>query len=400
MIREKEPSTPYRAPRRSSPWLRRAGAVISAAVVLVAVGCTATEPAASPAPTSAAPTRTATPTPSPTASGGLWAPTGDIQTLATGLDAPWSVVPLPQGGALISQRDDGRILELTPAGDLRTAGEVAGVRPQGEGGLLGLALREDGDRRWLYAYFTAADDNRVVRMPLAGASGAIALGAPEVVLDGIAKGTIHNGGRIAFGPDGMLYVATGDTGDRARAQDESSLNGKILRLTPEGAPAPGNPFGTEVWSLGHRNVQGLAWTSDGVMWASEFGQDTWDELNVIEPGGNYGWPVVEGVAGDDRFVDPVAQWRPADASPSGLAAVGDTLFLAGLRGQRLWIADTEGSRLLGEPRDLLAGEYGRLRDAVAAPGTTLWVLTNNTDGRGNPSDQDDRLLQLELSPAN
>ena len=384
---------------KASALMRTASVCVCAAVLVVAVGCTAPGPAPSPAPTSSAPTQTPTPTPTPTIVDGLWAPTGDIQTLATGLDAPWSVVPLSQGGALISQRDDGRILELTTAGDVRTAGEIAGVRPRGEGGLLGLALREEDDRSWLYAYFTAEDDNRVVRMPVDGATGSITLGAPEVVIAGIAKGATHNGGRIAFGPDGMLYVATGDAGDRDRSQDEASLNGKILRLTPEGAAAAGNPFGSEVWSLGHRNVQGLAWTADGTMWASEFGQDTWDELNVIEPGGNYGWPVVEGAAGDDRFVDPVAQWRPADASPSGLAAVGDTLFLAGLRGQRLWIADTEGPRLLGEPRSLLAGEYGRLRDAVSAPDSSLWVLTNNTDGRGSPSGQDDRLLQLPLAPA-
>lgn len=369
------------------------------ASVLVAAGCAAPEPAGTPAVTTAAPSPTPTPTPTPTTVTGLWAPTGDIQTLATGLDAPWSVVPLPEGGALISERDNGSVLELTAAGDVRTAGEVAGVRPRGEGGLLGLALRTEGEQRWLYAYFTAADDNRVVRMPLQGAPGALALGAPEVVIAGIAKGATHNGGRLAFGPDGMLYVATGDAGDRDRSQDEGSLNGKILRLTPDGTPAPGNPLGTEIWSLGHRNVQGMAWTSDGTMWASEFGQDTWDELNVIEPGGNYGWPVVEGQAGDDRFVDPVAQWRPADASPSGLAAVGDTLFLASLRGQRLWIADTDGSQLVDEPHDVLVGDYGRLRDAVAAPDGALWVLTNNTDGRGNPQDQDDRLLQLTLSPA-
>ena len=377
-------------PRRGS-W-----AGLCAAVLVVCAGCAAPEPAPTPTTTFAPPT--ATGTPAPTAAAGLWAPTGDISVLATGLDAPWSVVPLAGGGALISQRDDGRIVELTPQGELRVAGEISEVRPQGEGGLMGLALRDEGEQRWLYAYLTAADDNRVVRMPVEGAEGSIAMGAPEVVIAGIAKAANHNGGRIAFGPDGLLYVSTGDAGDPGRAQDEGSLNGKILRLTPDGAPAPGNPFGTEVWSLGHRNVQGMAWTGDGTMWASEFGQNTWDELNVIEPGANYGWPVVEGRAGDGRFADPVAQWHPADASPSGIAAVGDTLFLAALRGQRLWVADTEGSALLADPRDLLVGEAGRLRDAVAAPDGTLWVLTNNTDGRGSPAGDDDRLLQLTLSP--
>lgn len=339
-------------------------------------------------------------TPSPTATGasGLWTPVGDVTVLASDLDAPWSVVPV-SSGALISQRDDGRVRELTGTGELRDVGTVPGVDAGGEGGLLGLAVHDAGDVTWLYAYLTAADDNRVVRMPLTGAAGSFALGGAEVVLDGIAKAGNHNGGRLAFGPDGMLYVTTGDAGHRGAAQDESSLNGKILRLTPDGDPAPGNPFGTAVWSLGHRNVQGIAWTSDGTMWASEFGQDTWDELNVIVPGANYGWPTVEGRAGDARFTDPVAQWRTSDASPSGLAAVGDTLFLAALRGERLWIADTDGSTLRGDPRAILVGEQGRLRDAVAAPDGSLWLLTNNTDGRGDPRDGDDRLLRLALQPA-
>jgi glucose/arabinose dehydrogenase len=154
-----------------------------------------------------------------------------------------------------------------------------------------------------------------------------------------------------------------------------------------------------VWTLGHRNVQGLAWTSDGTMWASEFGQNTWDELNVIEPGGNYGWPQAEGIAGDDRFVDPVEQWPTDEASPSGIAAVGDTVFVAGLRGERLWVVDTQDGTAASEPMAALTGEQGRLRDAVAAPDGSLWVLTNNTDGRGSPRPEDDLLLRLSLTPA-
>jgi len=182
-------------------------------------------------------------------------------------------------------------------------------------------------------------------------------------------------------------------------QDPHALGGKILRLTPEGDPAPGNPDGGVVWSLGHRNVQGIAWTSDGTMWASEFGQNAWDELNRIVPGGNYGWPVVEGDGDVAGFTYPIAVWTTDEASPSGIAIVGDTVFIAGLRGERLWMVDTSDGALAHEPVAALTGEQGRLRDVVAAPDGTLWVLTNNTDGRGSPRPSDDLLLRLPIEPA-
>ncbi|MFE6734645.1 PQQ-dependent sugar dehydrogenase [Microbacterium sp. NPDC057650] len=313
--------------------------------------------------------------------------TTPTKTLATDLEAPWSVVRLDDGGALISQRDDGRIIELTPSGSTRVVGTVPDVVSGGEAGLNGLAVH-DG---MLYAYHATADDNRVVRMPLIGDPGSRALGEPETVIDGIPKAGNHDGGRIAFGPDGMLYIGTGDAGQRERAQNQDYLGGKILRVTPDGDPAPGNPFGTAVYSLGHRNVQGLAWDSDGTMWASEFGQDTWDELNRIEAGGNYGWPLHEGIARAKGFVDPVVQWKPEEASPSGIAVVGDVVLIAGLRGERLWVVQTsspDGSW------PMYTGSFGRLRDVIPGPDGTFWVLTNNTDGRGSPRDGDDRLLQL------
>lgn len=369
-------------------------ASLGLAVALVAAGCSAGAPS-EPVP----PAATSTPVPgeSVTPESRWWGIGGGAETLASGLAAPWSVVPLDGGGALISQRDDGAVLELTPEGSLRVAGSVAGTESGGEAGLHGLALHEEDGEQWLYAYVGSTDDNRVVRMPVIGAAGALSLGTAEEVLTGIARGRTHNGGRIAFGPDGLLYVATGDAGDRQSAQDPASLNGKILRVTADGEPAPGNPFGSAVWSLGHRNVQGLAWTSDGTMWASEFGQDTWDELNRIDPGANYGWPVHEGAAGADGFADPIIAWTPSQASPSGIAAVGDTVFVTGLRGESLWVADTEDGALRGEAVAVLAGEQGRLRDAVAAPDGSLWVLTNNTDGRGAARPDDDVLLRLPLS---
>lgn len=370
-----------------------AGAALMMTLV-AASGCTAGPPEAAPSPQ--APTLG----PSPTVQPGSWWRAGEATgTLASGLDSPWSVVPLAGGGALISQRDDGAVLELTADGDLRAVGTVPGVVSGGESGLHGLALREDADGGpQLYAYFGAVDDNRVVRMPLQGAPGSYALGAEEVVVDGIPRASTHDGGRLAFGPDGFLYITTGDAQLRDAAQDPDALGGKILRVTADGAPAPGNPWGTIVYSMGHRNVQGLAWTSDGTLWASEFGQNTWDELNRIDSGGNYGWPVVEGVGGRAEFVDPVTTWATSEASPSGIAAYGDTVFIAGLRGERLWQVDTADGEAVGDPVAALQGSFGRLRDVVALPDSSLWLLTSNTDGRGSPRPDDDRLVRVALAP--
>ncbi|TQJ32053.1 sorbosone dehydrogenase family protein [Microbacterium sp. SLBN-146] len=367
---------------------RAAAAVI--AVAVVASGCAASPTAEPPPPTSPRPTSEPTGTATPPRSGS-WTTGGAANTLVGGLAAPWSVVPLPDGGALISERDSGIVRELTTDGSLRTAGTVPGVVSGGESGLHGLALL-DGETPWLYAYHGTADDNRVVRMALTGPAGALTLGDVEVVYDGIPRASTHNGGRIAFGPDDLLYVATGDAQNRDAAQNVDALGGKILRLTPEGDAAPGNPFESAVWSYGHRNVQGIAWTSDGTMWASEFGQNTWDELNVIEPGANYGWPVVEGVAEDSRFIDPVVVWSPSESSPSGIAAVGETVFVAGLRGERLWRWDAASGTL-----DTVFSGQGRLRDVIEGPDESLWVLTNNTDGRGAPRPEDDLLVRLPLA---
>ena len=378
---------------------RRAAIGLFGAAALVVTGCT--PPPAAPLPSSPAPTVVESASPAPTAgpaAGGWWR-TGEVSTLATGLAAPWSVVPLEGGGALISQRDDGVVRELGPDGALRTVGAIEGVVSGGESGLHGLALHVEEGGPMLYAYFGAQNDNRVARMPLLGEAGSLRLGPAEVILDGVPRATTHNGGRLAFGPDGYLYVTTGDAQERDAAQDVGALGGKILRLRPNGEPAPGNPWGNAAWSIGHRNVQGIAWTSDGRMWASEFGQNAWDELNLVEPGANYGWPLVEGVAGRQGLVDPVAVWTPDEASPSGIAARGETVFMAGLRGQRLWAVHTRDGAVVGDPVAALAGERGRFRDVVAAADGSIWMLTNNTDGRGQPRPDDDVLLRIGLLPA-
>ncbi len=330
--------------------------------------------------------------PSPTASGtDVLAPVGTPTTVASGLQSPWSIA-FRGRTPLVSERDTGRILELRPDGSTREVGTVPGVSHGGEGGLLGLAVDPQG---LLYAYSTGDGGNRIQRFALTGSAGSLGLGTAETLLDRIPSGPIHDGGRIAFGPDGMLYAGTGDAGDRGRAQDRADLAGKILRITPDGGIPADNPFpGSPVWSYGHRNVQGLAWAADGTMFAGELGQDTWDELNVIVPGADYGWPVVEGPGGASRgFRDPVQQWHPADASPSGLTRVEDTLFLANLRGRVLRAVPVAAP---GTSSAHWSGRYGRLRDATLAPDGRLWILTDNTDGRGTPGPDDDRILAVGL----
>jgi glucose/arabinose dehydrogenase len=361
------PTSPYRSP------------ALAAALALLLAGCGAAQP----------PAQEATPVTAPGAQPAV-APAGTPTAVTTGLAAPWSVAFVGDT-ALISERDSGNILELT--GDTtRLAGTVPDVRHVGESGLLGLAVDE---QQRLYAYSTGPDGNRIQRFALSGAPGSFALGAPETILEGLPAASYHDGGRLAFGPDGMLYATVGDAGQRTSAQDLASLGGKILRMTPDGDVPADNPFpGSLVYSYGHRNPQGIAWDSTGRMFAAEFGQNTWDELNIVVPGGNFGWPQVEGIAGDDRYIDPVQQWSPAEASPSGVTIVHDTIFIANLRGQVLRAVPTADP---ATAVDHYPGEFGRIRAVMPSPDGDLWFLTSNTDGRGDAGDADDRLLSVGLA---
>ncbi|SDK13106.1 PQQ-dependent sugar dehydrogenase [Nonomuraea jiangxiensis] len=314
---------------------------------------------------------------------------GEPRDVATDLAVPWGIAFLPGGDALVTERDTARLLRVTPAGQVRRLATIEGVRPEGEGGLMGVAVK--GDQ--IFLYYTADQDNRIVRYRLAGDR----LTDQRLLVQGIPKGSIHNGGRLAFGPDGNLYATTGETGDRPLAQQRDSLGGKILRMTVDGAPAPGNPFGTLVYSYGHRNVQGLAWDPSGRLYASEFGADTYDELNLIKPGANYGWPEVEGRGDDPRFVNPVLTWSTAEASPSGLAYADGSLWMAALRGQRLWQIPLAQDGAVGRPVARFTDRYGRLRAVTTTPAGTLWVGTSNKDGRGSPRPGDDRIIAVTPS---
>ncbi|MFI8632918.1 PQQ-dependent sugar dehydrogenase [Microbacterium sp. NPDC077663] len=375
------------SPRRRSA-ASTAGLGLAAALTLA--GCAAPEQPTEQSPSpSRTPLESATPTPSPTPTPTPTPPPVTPRTVASGLDAPWSMA-LRDETVFVSERDTARILEVGPDGDTRVVDTVEGVVHSDEGGLLGLAI--DGDD--LYVYSTARDGNRVQRYPISGAPGSFRLGEPDAVIDGMPAGTHHNGGRIAFGPDGMLYIANGDTSDEPASQDPDSLAGKILRIAPDGTIPADNPDpDSAVYSLGHRNVQGFAWAEDGTMFASEFGRNYRDELNVIEPGGNYGWPYVEGTGGEaDGFIDPVQTWPTDAASPSGIAIVNDTIVIANLRGRVLRAVPVSDPSTSTE----LSDDYGRLRDVTVGPDGTLFVLTNNTDGRGSPAEGDDRIVSLAV----
>ncbi len=331
---------------------------------------------------------TGTPPPSP-------APSAPPQTIAENLNVPWSLAFLPGGDALVSERETGRILRVPAQGGSPTEviriADVATDTTE-EGGLLGIAVAPTfASDNLVYAYYTTASDNRIVRFPLGAKS-------VQPILTGLLWGTVHNGGRIGFGPDGKLYAGVGETGDRGLAQDLSSRNGKILRINPDGSVPADNPFhGSPVWTLGHRNVQGMAWDAAGRMWATEFGQDKFDEVNLIVPGHNYGWPVVEGVGDTDggKYTNPLVTWHTADASPSGAAILGSTFYVGALRGETVWPVHLNGvTATIGDR--LFHNTYGRIRAVAAAPDGRLWITTSNRDGRGDPKPGDDKIIAVTV----
>jgi glucose/arabinose dehydrogenase len=321
-----------------------------------------------------------------------------VTVLAKKLDVPWGIAFLPDGSALVTERDTGRILKVGPdtGADGLTVTEVqrlSEVDPGGDGGLLGIAVSPQYKTdNTVYVYYSTDRDNRVAKL--------VRGGKPQPILTGIPRSLENNGGGLAFGPDGLLYVGTGDgTSTGAQAQNPKSLSGKILRITAAGKPAPGNPGkNSPIWASGFRNVQGMAWDSGKRMYASESNQKRYGELNLIGKGKNYGSGRVDGASADAKLANPLVSWPIAESSCAGVAVLERMIATACLLGQRLWLVNTTGNgTLIGQPQALLTGEYGRLRALVTAPDGSLWVSTSNQEDGGDPHPDDDRLIRLVFS---
>ena len=322
----------------------------------------------------------------------------DVRVVAEGLEIPWALAVAPDGAFYATERP-GRLVRIRD-GKTETIATLPDVSQRSESGLLGLAL----DPRFsqsglLYLYYTTTGGaNRVVRFRLTDG----ALTEPRVLLDRIPAAAFHDGGRIAFGPDGNLYITTGDAAQPELAQRPDSLAGKILRIRPDGTIPADNPFpSSPVYSFGHRNPQGLAWAADGTLYSTEHGpsgpgaQCCHDEVNRIEPGKNYGWSETgrSGKLGVPGLVDPLIESGPTETwAPSSAAVIGDTLYFGGLRGQALYALDFKNP---SSPRVFFKGEFGRIRDVVRGPDGKLYLTTSNRDGRGGPKPGDDRIIRFD-----
>lgn len=314
-------------------------------------------------------------------------------SLAEGLDVPWDMGFLPDKSIVFTEIT-GDVRFIDSSGKLQTQpiltmGDVAQV---GEGGLLGIALHPQfSTNGWIYFYYTYQSGkglaNRVVRYTMHGNS----FTQRTVIIEDIPGDNIHDGGRIEFGPDGLLYICTGDTGVDYLAQDLNSLAGKILRLNDDGSIPVNNPFpNSAIYSYGHRNPAGLAWDNHGQLWETEQGPGSQDEINLIAPGQNYGWPVIHGDETSAGMVSPVFQSEGDTWTPSGLAFLNGVLYFSGLSSQSFFSFDIN-TRILHQ---YLSGNFGRLSDAVLGPSGLLFIFTNNRDGRGIPLTGDDRLLRI------
>ncbi|MGZ8468537.1 MAG: PQQ-dependent sugar dehydrogenase [Gemmatirosa sp.] len=358
-----------------------------------------------------------TTTPPPTGGGGTDTVVVRVRTLASGLDTPWDIVLGPDGQLWVAERG-GRISRIDPATGARTTAGTLIVTESGESGLLGIAFHPDAaqGQPFLYAMHSYAVGNgirnRLVRLRVTNGT----LGAPEPLLQDIPGGVVHDGSRVLVGPDRLLYVTTGDAGNGDLAQNRTSTAGKVLRLTLDGTPAPGNASGTAVWTLGHRNPQGLAFhPRTGVLYASEHGAADNDEINLLRAGANYGWPAVRGRCDGDAgaaetafcqantVAEPLTTWTPTIA-PAGLAVYDharipqwrNSLLLATLKDATLHrLALTADGSGIASTTPLYRGQYGRLRAVLVGPNGQVYVGTSNRDGRGSPSADDDRILVLE-----
>ncbi len=316
-----------------------------------------------------------------------------IQIIAENLEVPWALKFLPDDSIIFTERV-GNLKYMAANYNLASApiAQLPDVVTIGEGGLLGLEIHPDFEtNNYIYMYYTYTSGgntlNKVVRYKLEN----MELTEDMIILENIPGSANHNGGRLAFGPDGYLYITTGDAGNASLAQDTSSLAGKILRMADDGGIPEDNPFSNAVYSYGHRNPQGLAWDSQRRLWATEHGSSAHDELNLIERGANYGWPDITGDETREGMQAPVIQSGDATWAPTGLAHLNGNLYFAGLRGSALYRYDIEDARL----DQFLENAYGRLRAVELGPNNLLYVSTSNRDGRGTPVSSDDRIIVID-----
>ncbi|GIF18694.1 glucose/arabinose dehydrogenase [Actinoplanes tereljensis] len=320
-----------------------------------------------------------------------------VTVLAKDLEIPWGMAFLPDGGALVTERDTGRILQVGPESDanglkVTEVQRFTEVQASGDGGLMGIAVSPSYKTdKTVFVYYSTTKDNRIAKLVLKGTL--------EPIVTGIPRSRDDNGGALAFGPDGYLYAGTGDATNGTQAQNPKNLGGKILRMTTAGKPAPGNPVKDSlVWSSGHRNVQGLAWGGDRRMYATENAQPKFGELNVIEKGKNYGWGTVDGTGTDAKFTNPLRTWPINESYCAGVALVEQSVATSCLLGKRIWMIEVTGNgTVLGTPQSLLTEEYGRLRGLVLAPDGSLWASTSNQEDGGTPAPEDDRIIRLVFS---
>ncbi len=324
----------------------------------------------------------------------------NISDIVLGLDTPWSIAFLPDNNLLITERSGQvRLIELNKTLDSVLVGKLNQAAEIGEGGLLGMTLHPDFENnRYIYFYYTYYSENdntlnRVVRTTYQNNK----LGTESIIVDAIPGARNHNGGRIKFGPDNYLYITTGDAQNPSKSQDKNNLAGKILRVTDQGKPAPDNPFGNLVYSYGHRNPQGLAWDQQGSLYATEHGRSGilsgFDELNLIKPGGNYGWPDIEGDSTKENMITPLIHSGPSTTwAPASLTYLNNAFYFGGLRGTALYrITLSDGMPSI---KELFKAEFGRIREVVAGPDGMLYVTTSNRDGRGIPKSGDDRIIRI------
>ncbi|MFZ2025692.1 MAG: PQQ-dependent sugar dehydrogenase [Microgenomates group bacterium] len=322
----------------------------------------------------------------------------ETEIVAQDLHIPWDIAFLPDGRMLVTERS-GKLLLV--GAETKTIQEIEGVMHKGEGGLLGIAVHPQFEKNnYIYLYSTTLDNgdisNRVERYTLIKD----VLGQRKVILSGIKGSSNHDGGQLVFGPDGYLYITTGDAENPDLAQDKNSLNGKILRIKDDGTIPTDNPFKNAVYSMGHRNPQGLAWDANGTLWETEHGpsglQTGYDEINRIEKGKNYGWPLIRGDEKRYGLTSPVLQSGGRDTwAPAGLAYRNGSLYFTGLRGEALYEAKINKDNTINLTAHYKK-EFGRLRAITLGPDGSLYISTSNRDGRGRAKNGDDKVIKFSI----